>query len=238
MTEEITLDRRTQMKKWLGVLIAGLLSVAPAWATLMEGRYGDQPGSQNAQGEVPQSKASGAVYTADRHGKYMLTTLGLNHFYCANQAAIASGAGIAVAAKNLTLVNPQNSGKNLVIDEIIGNFTVLAASAAWFSVAPSSAVILQYGAPTVEKSGNAFLGGVAPVAYCYNTVTLPYTPVIVRQLASVMSGAAQSNSPALSYAKDDVAGALVVPPGFFLSIQATAAASGLWSVTWEEVPAF
>ena len=229
------------MKRVLSCLFASLMMVSPAWATLMEGRYGDQPGATNAQGEVPQAKPSGAVYTADRHGRYMLNTLSGSAFFCSNQAGIAATtAGPVVNPTNLNIWNPPASGVNIVVNDIVGSETlpVVGSTATWFVVANSSAVTVSWPAGTAETQGSVFLGKSNKASgICTNTQVLPYKPVVIRQLGTVLGGG-NAQSPGVVNMYDEVAGRIIIPPGSFISIQCSVAASGIWSVYWEEIPAF
>lgn len=180
---------------------------------------------------------SGAQVVTDGHGRYTEAALRGNVFFASNQAGIALPAGLTTAAKNMTLYNPLGSGKNLVLLEILMAPTValaafpgvvaLVGNVSASQAAPSTA--------TAETVRNAYLGGGTGAGIVYNTCTLAATPVYLRScfhLYWVSTGVVSWGASL----KDEVAGAIIVPPGIYVSMASTAAGTVQFSMTWEEVP--
>lgn len=181
---------------------------------------------------------TGAQIVSDGHARYQEAALRGNLYFASNQAGIALPAGLTTAAKNMTLYNPLGSGKNLVLVDICMGVT--AAMAAFSGVvALVGNVSASQAAPstaTAETVRNAYLGGGSGVGIVYNTCTLAATPVYLRSCFSlywVTTGAVATSA----ILKDEVAGAIIIPPGVYVSMASTAAATVQFSMTWEELPA-
>ena len=185
------------------------------------------------------SEKSGAIVTADAHGRYQEAVLRGNVFFACNQAGIATGAGLATAAKNMTLYNPLGSGKNLVLLEITAAITVAPAaypgSIMLAANLPTPTVPAAPATATAETVQNALLGSASGAAKVYNTCTLAAAPVAIRNFASA-AWITTGTTTSMGVVKDEVAGAIILPPGCYVSIMATAAVTLQCSMTWEEVP--
>jgi hypothetical protein len=204
----------------------------------IEGQVGQQFLGDGAQATMRQGRTAEQIIT-ELQGRYYENVYRGNTFFACNQAAIVATAGLSTAAKVMTLYNPAGSGKNLVLLEILLSMTTLpvvsttvatnvflAGNVNPLQAAPSSV--------TAETVRNALLGGASGVGLVYNTCTLAATPVAIRPLASV--DVLTTVGYAALVCKDEVAGALVIPPGIYVSIQASAATLALQcSVTWAEV---
>jgi hypothetical protein len=205
----------------------------------VEGQVGVQLlGDGVSSGTLRQGRTAEMI-ASELQGRYYENVYRGNTYFACNQAAIVSSVGLSTASKVMTLYNPLGSGKNLVLLEVILSMTTLPV----ISTTVATNVFLAgnlntaQAAPasvTAETVRNAFLGGGAGSGLVYNTCTLAATPVAIRPLASV------DVLTAVGYAslvcKDEVAGALVLQPGVYVSIQASAATLALQaSMTWAEV---
>lgn len=194
-------------------------------------------------GAVPfTADETGAQRVADARARYAGLARTGSLFFACNQAAIAASAGLSTAAKILTLYNPFNSGKNVELVEIIVSMTTLPGTSTTVDVnvflsgnlTPTQAAPSSVTAETVQC---CLLGGAAGVAKAYNTCTLAATPVAIRPLAStgVLTAVGTSNF----VVKDEVAGALILAPGIYVTIEASAGTMALQcSMTWAEIPIF
>lgn len=155
-------------------------------------------------------------------------------YFAANQAGVAAPAGLTTSSTNFTLYNPLGSGKVLWLIDIVGQCTIdPAADAAWWLVgnlSPAQAAPASVTALTVR---NCYLGAGAGVGLAYSTATLAATPVVIRPLFSVPWATAAGFGQ--TYLRDQVDGELGIPPGVYVSVQASAAITGVWSMTWAEL---
>ncbi len=198
---------------------------------LAETKVGPRVVADGAQIET-RSERSGCVVTADGHGRYQEAVLRGNVFFAANQAGIATPVGLATASKNFTLYNPFGSGKNLVLLDITIQSQSNAASGGLYLVGNLNPTQVAPATNTTETVRNALLGGPSGAGLVYNTTTLPATPVIIRLLPGLVF---TTSGMLLAYARDEVAGSIIIPPGIFISVQGSAAFTILCSMTWEEV---
>ncbi len=182
------------------------------------------------------SGRSGEGVVADAHGRYQEAASRGNVYFACNQAGIAIPVGLTTAAKNFTLYNPAGSGKNLVLLEITFAMTVQpsASPGAVMLVGNLTATQAAPATKTAETVRNALLGGPAGVGLVYNTTTLAATPVALRNICSIAWVTATVPT-TISAVKDEVAGAIIIPPGIYVSVAATAACTAQFSMTWEEI---
>lgn len=221
--------------------VVGLMLSQNAFAVFSEGRVGP---SLLQDGSVKELRLGrdGASMVQDSHSKYQEQVLRGNSFYCANLAgtAVTTQAGLSATTPALTLYNPANSGKNLVLTETGLDVTAAPAAAAGFMIAVSSAIALSGG----SANGAITLATVATVlnantasqtqssGQCYRVATLPFAPVAMRYIGGT-TGAAAISGVVLT---DPTDGKIVVGPGTAISIQSTSAAAIIAHFLWEEVP--
>lgn len=191
----------------------------------------------NQDGSLAQMRAgrSGALMVADSDPRYYDPVNRGITFAAAGQAAVTLGAGLS-ATSVWSLYNPAGSGVNLALVEFTFAFSAApAAAAVVFLTAPGA---IAQAAPTAltalttwqsAKYGTALLSSQARV---YTAATLAAAPVVTRILGSVVA-ASSITPPTLG---GDIAGAIVIPPGAHVTLQASAAASGFPSMTWTEIP--
>lgn len=158
-------------------------------------------------------------------------------FYAANTQAQA----LSVASSTFTglaIGNPAGSGKNLVLIDVEIAIAAVGAVAVMLPVlgsAPTVALTTSYstgpnGLSTLMGSGKASIATVGANA------TLAAAPTVVRPEMGfqwITAGVGMWNL----YVKDEVGGALIVPPGQMLCLEAlVGACSVVAAATWAELP--
>lgn len=160
--------------------------------------------------------------------------------FAANQAGATTSIGLATTYTGLCLSNPAASGKNLAIMRVAGTFNVAPAALTSIGLIVGFAVggITAHTTPLTPTNG--LIG------------TLVANPLVGLADAACTLVGASANAPSwarwiavtpaatsvLSF-NDDVAGALIIPPGGYCAIGtsiASPAAGLLASMTWEERP--
>jgi len=158
-------------------------------------------------------------------------------FYGANTAAQA----LSVASTTFTglaIGNPAGSGKNLVIIDVTCAQAAVGANAVMNpKLGYAATVALTTGSSTGPKGLPTLVGtGGSSVATVGASGTLGAAPTIIRPLMGlqwITGGAGMWNL----YVKDEVAGAIVIPPGQMLTIDALiAAVTVIAAATWAELP--
>jgi len=207
-----------------------------ATEVLVQGRTGPVVQADGSYGYGRQDRTA-ALVTTDAHGRYQEGTARGAIFMAANSANQALSVANATAT-GIILSNPFGSGKNLILLEAIAVIdvaaTAMGAIALFANVNPVAAATTHTTPlivrPTLLGSTNTTVG------LADSSATLPATPVIVRPLMGVYWITA--NAAVVNFTvKDEIAGALAIAPGCAVSIQAvTTAVTGLFSLTWEEVP--
>lgn len=137
----------------------------------------------------------------------------------------------------LAVANPASSGKNLVIvDSVVGLAAALAAVSTP-RLGYAAIVALTQGNATSAKGLPVIAGtGGNSVALCGASGTLGAAPTTLRAMGGYQWVTAGTGE-ALIYVKDEVAGAIIIPPGFMLTLDALVAASTvIASVSWLELP--
>lgn len=192
---------------------------------------------QDGGGDAPfRQSRMGATTVTDAHGRYYEAASRGTVYFAANTSAQA----LSVASgtyTGLVVANPANSGKNLVILDVAFGLQTLQTgfSAVVIGYAPTVALTTgnssgPIGLPTLVGTGG---GSVAKVGA---SATLAAAPTIARILAGAQWVTTGTTSN-IQIVKDEVAGALVIPPGQLVCIEAiTTAVTGLAHITWEEVP--
>jgi len=158
-------------------------------------------------------------------------------FFGANNGAQAMSANSSTFT-GLAIANPTGSGKNLMILDVTVAVAAAAAAlatprlgyAAYTSGLFTGATTGPTGLPTLVGSG---VGSIAKVAA---TCTLSAAPTTLRPIMGlhwITAGTTTCNL----YTKDEVAGAIVIPPGQILTFDAlVAAATTVCAATWAEIP--
>ncbi len=179
-----------------------------------------------------QLDAQKAQWTSDRHGKYYQSSYGGNVGFIANQAGTTVTALAATTYTGLAVQNPTGSGVNLVIQNIHGISTVIAAAMQSIGFVGGSGVFTPADslAPYSSK-----LGGVATAL---KAVVSASATVAATQVLAIPCASTQIAAGAYGF-HIDVNGELIVPPGEwagFVQLVGTPTASTFFGyISWEEV---
>lgn len=148
----------------------------------------------------------------------------------------AAALAAAAAASSFVLVNPVSSGKNLVlIDALIAAQIVTVETTTSTDVMLGAVLAGALGTvgTAVVINGCLISGSSGSVAKAYATATLNGVPVNIRRLAAF---SAQVSAASIH---DDIAGAVIVPPGYAIALYAVMGTPADVSIgpvlTWDEV---
>jgi len=139
----------------------------------------------------------------------------------------------------LAVANPAASGKNLiVVDATVAVAAVLANVSMVPRLGYAAIVALTQGNATSNKGLSVLAGsGAGSVTLCGASGTLVAAPTTLRPLAGLQWVTGAGGAGGQLYAKDEVAGAIIIPPGQMLTLDAlVAACSVVASFTWLELP--
>jgi hypothetical protein len=158
-------------------------------------------------------------------------------FYGANTAAQA----LSVASTTFTglaVGNPTGSGHNLVIIDVTCVQAAVGANAVMTPKLGYAATVALTSTNTTGPKGSPTLVGTTggSTATVGSSATLGAAPTMIRPLMGlqwITAGTGMWNL----YTKDEVAGAIIIPPGQMLTLDAlTAAVTVVASCTWAELP--
>lgn len=203
---------------------------------LLNAQVGAFSGADGTENPIRAGKTR-EIIVGDAHGRFFEAVSRGKVFTACNQAGAAI-TNLATTATGFILTNPAASGKLLVLLEIALFQTSTAAASANAGITlaaninPVAAAIV-HTTPLVVR--NCLLGaGAAAVGLVDSAATLPAAPVSIRAIhqPSVSATATTGIPP---FIKDEVAGAIVIPPGCAVSLSALGAISAVASMTWEEV---
>lgn len=155
-------------------------------------------------------------------------------YMASTQAGVATSTGLSTTQTGFTLTNPLGSGKTLVVLQVRGALTTAPAAAATVVLAAGTvnATAVTQTTPLTVRNIN-FGVTKTGAGLAASAVTLPAAPVVVRGLG----GPVATGSVSQPQIVDAVDGTLLVAPGCSLSINSlTTAISGVWSMTWKEIP--
>jgi hypothetical protein len=189
-----------------------------------------------AAGPVLPQDQQGALLISEFNARYAAETYAGNVFFGANNAAQA----LSVASTTFTglaVSNPAGSGKNLIIIDFTVGIAAALAVVATPVLGYAGSVSLTTGASTGPTGLNSFVGtGAASVAKVGASATLNAAPTVLRPVLG-LQWVTGGTSAANIYAKDEIAGAIIIPPGQLICVQAlTAAATVVAAFTWLELP--
>lgn len=180
-----------------------------------------------------------ATEITQRHGKLYNPTFGARLFSAMTAVTgVAPGTAIGTTAA-FALHNPYGSGVNIsIITARMGYISgTLGAGSVFHCVNTNNQAAAPTGTAITEIPGIG--NGAAGVGTALTTATLAASPTPLYPMCSLQASLATSvTQPWL--AKDDVDGAIIIPPGCTYSLEAVAAAGTsplvVFGVTWEEVP--
>jgi hypothetical protein len=160
-------------------------------------------------------------------------------FTGANQAGQAV-TSLNATATGLILINPLGSGKNLWIIEIAFSQSAVGTTAQpvlTLAANTNPLALASYTLTTPLTINSALLGSIAtPIGKLLSSATLPAAPVVVRSIWNSQNNPTAATSGIPPFIKDEVAGAVGIAPGCAVSLSASAALSGIASITWCELP--
>jgi hypothetical protein len=189
-------------------------------------------GVNPARGDV-----TGATVVTQAHGDFQEAVDQGNVFAVANQAGVASQAGLSVTTPVLTLVNPIGNTKKLAVWYVGCVFNVVFAAVAAVFVAVGVNTVVVAGTLTTAHRNMKVGSSVAPSGIPLLAATLPVVPVAIGLLGSGLTSAVNL-FPVTAMLEKWYKGALILMPGTNLSLQTLAAsgAAGMFcEYIWEEI---
>jgi hypothetical protein len=200
------------------------------------------PSSSQAPGQQPNLRAGAMsdLIVSEFMGRYAESTYRRQNFSAATQAALATTAGLATAYTGLILSNPVGSGVNLHLNKV-GYASIVAqatALAVGIMVGFNAGTNVTHTTPAAPKSN--FVGvGVAGVGLVDTAATMPTAPTLQALLGSIDTGAVTTVTVS-GLTVVDLESSIILPPGAYAALYtsaASAAASLLASIGWQELPA-
>jgi hypothetical protein len=161
-----------------------------------------------------------------------------NIFFACTQSTVTTGAGLSTTVSTISLSNDITSKKNLVLLNAQWSFSAAPANDAVVALVgnfnPSTNVT--HTTPLLVQSAyiNTVGGtgvGTRAVGKADTAATLPTEPVYYMTLLGTAAAALGPTAPFT-----DISGIFVIPPGGYVAIQSTFAATGLCSLMWAEYP--
>jgi hypothetical protein len=200
---------------------------------LLQGQVGPEQVTDGAQVNIRQLK-DGSLGVSEISARYYENAYRGNMFFAANTAAQALSVASATYT-GLAVANPTGSGKNIILIDVGFGLQTLQTG--------FSAIVLGYAATVALTTGSSagplstiVGGGAASIAKVGASATLGAAPTIARILAGAQWVTTGTTSN-IQNVKDEIAGAIIVPPGQLICIEAiTTAVTGLAHLTWMELP--
>lgn len=177
----------------------------------------------------------GQLITADGQGRYHELALTRRLFQ-------SYGAAQTLTAVNTTytghlLHNPVGSGVNLVLYEVDLQVSVTSASLTGIALASAAQTATPTGVTAIERQGNLFMGGATGAVLAYKAATLTAAGTSFRVL---MHNTAAINTVGVDRINIELAGSVIVPPGYWVGLAALGAASAASavgsSIIYAEIP--
>jgi hypothetical protein len=193
-------------------------------------------------GQSFKTQAPGSPFPQDQQAIPLVSEFNARYYNLAYNglvftASLSAAQALSVNSTTFTglaVSNPANSNKNLVIlDAVVAIAAVVGAI---------STPRLGYAAIVALTTGNAvgptngIAGGAGGVAKVGASGTLGAAAVTLRALNGV-TWITGGTATAMMYSKDDIGGAIIIPPGQMAVIDAlVGACSVIPSLTWAELP--
>lgn len=200
---------------------------------------------QGNQGATGKQVGSSVTVSLGEYGEQLASELQARYYentYRGQKfSALYPSAALAVAAaaSQFILFNPAGSGKNLVLVDAYVAFTALTAVASGTDIVIGGVQVSSNPGTvgTAITPANTFIGnGNASVAKAYNTATYGTTPSAVRVIGNLYGDLAAADQVGIH---DDVAGALIIAPGYGIAIFGVNGTPSDVSIapclTWDEV---
>lgn len=199
---------------------------------IIEGIVGGQQNGDLAQVKARFDK-QGGLSISKLNADYMeLAARGLL-FMASLQAAVALST-LSATATGFVLTNPNGSAKNLVLLDIAIALATAPAGISNIHLAYGlkSATAVTQTTPLTVRSG--LLEGAVGVGLAASAATLPAAPVAIRPIGGGPVATGSVNAP---FIRDEVKGAIIIPPGSSLSLgYLTTAISVVAGMVWAELP--
>lgn len=204
---------------------------------LAEGRVGLISAADAAKEPLRLDKTGAVVVSQGHPSNWEMASRGKLFIVSTAVAGVAPGTALSTTPP-MCLWNPNNSGKDLCIEAThlgyvsgtLGAGSVVYAQVAVQATAPTGGTELT---PISTK-----LGAVRGTGRAFQASTVVSTPTIVRP-AYIIGAFLATTALIPGLLRDDVDGAIVVPPATAFVIQGVAAAGTsplvLLSITWEEI---
>lgn len=164
----------------------------------------------------------------------------IGNVYMASNQAVVTLSALSTTATGLILINPPGSGKNLHLLTAIWvpTYALAAASEVGIATAGVSNAAQPAGSFAVQpaKLGNTTSSGNSVAAVSTSCTTVGATPVFLRMLMGGGASLGTSGQENYAIARDDVDGAIILPPGSSIQLAyVTTANTGLGSFVWMEL---
>jgi hypothetical protein len=209
-------------------------------------------GQVGSQGPVA-SGASGAPLRQGNFGDLIVTELNPQFYeqslrgnvFCAAQVSATAAIALTTGGATFTLSNPLNSGVNLALIDLIITTEAQTAATQLMSFQLGGAVMgaTQTYTTKINAYSNVVTGvAAAPKGIPAVSTSFSGTAVAVRYIGSLVQAAtATSGVPTVTSFKDQINGAIVIPPGSYVGIYGLTGgtvgdASIAASITWAEIP--
>lgn len=191
-------------------------------------------------GTIVQSRfgKTGEILVRDAGGRYQ-DAVRRGNVYSAAMQAVAAASATLTASACLAVTNPIGSNKNLVLLELlclICNPPAGVSVVSLYGVLNGTAAVTHTTPIAAGAAGfqNMLTGTAGATKTLVDSVATVPAPGALRPVAASVVTTTNNFSP---FIKDDIGGALIIPPGGFVSFGAlTTAMNILATLTWEEVP--
>ena len=214
--------------------MAQIIRVKPGVTVNQDGTYPEMRGGR-----------TGELLKSDAHARYQEAAYRGNVFSAVFPAAVAIVAA-TTATNPWTLSNPPNSGKLLSLLEVTWAITTLNAAAQTTAITWSLAAYSNNLFSGITKTSvvNALVGSnIQPVGIASTIATcVSATPTVIRYLGGEYQDVASAATSLIGWAKDEVAGAVIIAPNSGITVQCNANGGTIGNVsilvgmTWEEIP--
>jgi hypothetical protein len=197
----------------------------------------DQVVGDSTISQVRGDQTSG-IMVSDAHPRY-LDAVRRGNVYSAAMQAVAAASVTLTASACLTVTNPVGSGKNLALLELlclICNPPAGVSVVSLYGLLGGTAAVTHTTPILAGAAGfqNMLTGQAGSTKTLVDSVATVPAPGALRPVAASVVTTTNAFSP---YIKDQIDGALIIPPGGFVSFGAlTTAMNILATLTWEEVP--
>ncbi len=169
------------------------------------------------------------------HGGLYEQSLRLNMFFAANQAEQAVSVDLTQTYTGLCLSNPAGNTKNLVPRIVSFGVNTHQVALACMGIQGGYAAAGVVTHTSALSTYSTMLGnGVAATGLADDQCTTVGTSLVI--MPYIGTDITTTGTPAKGTGPVDMNGAIIIPPGGWISIYAESAITGYWGILWEEVP--